>query len=113
MEEKARRVRVNSEISHPHTWQNVEAWTRGRKVRGRFLWSPEQRYEFTSHVCSGNSHRGGKSMVDGPLQESRDTWEQMAQSVSYTTPTWFILVYLSSLSGSTFSVSSSFYSYGL
>lgn len=37
MEEKARGgVRINSEISHPHTLENVGTWTRGRKVRDRF-----------------------------------------------------------------------------
>lgn len=56
MEEKARgKVKVKSESSHPHTWENVGSSPRGSEVaRERFVWSPDQRYQFKGHLCAGN-----------------------------------------------------------
>lgn len=64
MEEKAGgSVRVDSEISHPHTWESMGTWSSSQQMRDRFLWSPEQRRQFMSHVGDGNKPMGGEDMV--------------------------------------------------
>ena len=115
MEEKARgKVKVKPESSHPHTWEKVGSSPRGSKVaRERFVWSPDQRYQCKGHLCAGNRQSGGECMAGGALKETQTHGSRWLSLAPLLPPTWFILVYLSSLSHRTFPVTPLFYSYSL
>ena len=104
---------VDSEISHPHTWEDVGTLTRGRKVgRERVLWSPDQGYQFQSHSCRIRDRLEGKARLV-VLSRERTHGSRGPSLAPVLPPMWFILVYLLSQSRSTFSVFPSFSSYSL